>query len=276
MLEQFGFIAKRDFSGMRYYYNMAAKNISETYRASVTTILGRVMPKGVALESWFKDKGHFSNIVRDTASVMGTVVHQCIEDLLRGIKIDEQYILACIDRMERKAWVLQMTKHEFVYKVRRYMESYMAFWDEYNPTIMGNELPLWHWDIGWAGQTDQLYAIQDKKGNNIITLIDNKTGSQNENHFIQQSAYKILLEKMYDVKIDKIGVLYVRESYRDKPTFTLKVKDANYGEEMWNAVYEMFLQQHHGNPTPKTKHQPRKEFKIDLSTHIQNKETNNE
>ena len=81
---------------------------------------------------------------------------------------------------------------------------------------------------------------------------------------------------MYDIKIDKIGVLYVRETYRDKPTHTLKVKDGDYGVDKWMAVYEMFLQQHGGNPTPKKKHQPRKEFKIDLSTHIINKETNNE
>ena len=153
------------------------------------------------------------------------------------------------------------------------MESYMSFYDKYQPKVVGNELPLWHWEIGWAGQTDQLYAIKNKKGHYVPALVDNKTGSQQpEKHLLQQTAYKILLEKMYEIDDIEIGILYVRESYRDKPTHTLKMGKPNI--DYWMSVWNLFCQIKGGDtPMPKMKAQPRETF--DLNPQPQPKEITN-
>ena len=265
-IESLDYIHKKSLNGLRWYYNIASKVIEESFRPSVTSIIGRAIPKGPALETWMKNMGHFSDVVRDTSAVIGTMVHMCIEDLLRGIKIDEQYMRDIIGRYPRRIWVMKMDEEELMYKLRRYMESYMSFYDKYQPTIIGNELKLWDWDIGWGGQTDQLYMIKNKAGHNKPVLIDNKTGSQQtEKHLLQQTAYKILLEKMYGIEDLEIGILYVRESYRKDPTHTLKIgkPDVDY----WNDVYAMFCRMMGDDdmPKPKVKPQPRKEFFLNLN-----------
>lgn len=268
-IESLSYIDKKTINGLRWYYNTAARDIENTYRPSVTSVIGMALPKGPALETWMKNMGHFSDVVRDTSAVIGTMVHMCIEDLLRGVKIDTQYMRDLIGRYPRRIWSLKMDEGELMYKLRRYMESYMSFYDKYEPTVIGNELKLWNWDIGWGGQTDQLYMIKNKSGHNQPVLIDNKTGSQQtEKHLLQQTAYKILLEEMYGIEDLQIGILYVRESYRTDPTHTLKIGKAD--EDYWRDVFTMFCRMMGDDeiPKPKIKPQPRKEFILEI-----NKET---
>ena len=167
------------------------------------------------------------------------------------------------------------------------MESYSSFYDEYLPVVIGNEIPLWHPQIGWAGQTDQLYIMKSSRGKDIICLVDNKTGTQKDDHFIQQAAYAILLKNIYNITVDKIGVLYIRENYRTNPTHTLKLKPFSLVSEEdlsmefnipytihkekkycyeWYGYYNSFRRKidcgEDGFPKPTHKPQPREVFTL--------------
>ena len=113
--------------------------------------------------------------------------------------------------------------------------EFVQFWNQLSPKEhpifpLTIECPLFHPEIPFAGTIDFAGKIWSKKDNcykNI--LIDWKTGKEWASYKYQLPAYKLLFEKLFDLKIDIMWDVYFGE-YRgntipiinDKPKYKIK------------------------------------------------------
>lgn len=169
-----------EFLDQRFY-----KNTDGNYYPSVTTILD-AYPKGKRFEQWLKDMGNEADDVVERAAKQGTNVHEAIEALLKGEKI------------EWKDYTLDEWK-----MILRFEE----FYNSSNMLIIAAEVNIVSTTIGVGGTIDIVCKINGERW-----LIDTKTsGDIYDNHFVQLATYAMMWNEKYpDERIDRIGCLHLR------------------------------------------------------------------
>ncbi len=222
-------IKTKMMNGHRWYYD--SSNPEPTYRMSMTSGLNVAYPKGPGLFEWGVKSGYWHKMLSDTAIVPGNLVHDAIDLLFQGQTIDDVWFEIALMEQEKIGWRLESNKTTIINSCLRYMESFFAWYDKFQPVCIGSEFKLYNEEHLFAGRTDQLYKITDEKtGETEIVLVDNKTGTAHDYHWIQGLGYAHIYNTYYapeEYKCTKVGVLYLKKDYRKKPNYSFKMIDAN-------------------------------------------------
>tara|TARA_R100001129_G_scaffold148822_1_gene110533 strand:- start:347 stop:1174 length:828 start_codon:yes stop_codon:yes gene_type:complete len=246
-------------NGVRWYYNKL--DAEPTYRMSMTSGLGKGYAKTNQFFEWGVKMGHWYRVVRDKAGTYGTIVHDAIDLMLQGEDVDETWIRLTLLESSNQLWRLEDSLKQAVMKIQKYLESFMAFWDEHQPQILASEFPLYHPEHLFAGRTDQLYEMTHRKKKCMI-LVDNKTGMPHESHLIQCLGYAYIYNNYYagdGPKIEKVATLYLKDSFIKKPGFSFKC--IKYDESRYMNFVDYFVTEY-GVPELKFGFKPRKVFSL--------------
>jgi hypothetical protein len=153
------------------------------------------MPKNKFFETWLKDVGHNSDIIMRKAADEGTQVHDAVERYLLGEKItliDDRGF----SQYSMFVWQMILKFHEF--------------WVTYKPTLIESEIHLFSDIYTYAGTCDLVLEI-----NGVKWLLDIKTSnSLHTSHDLQLSAYAQAWNELYEEKIEKIGIIWLKSSKR--------------------------------------------------------------
>lgn len=217
----------------RYYYR------NEKYYPSVTSIL-QYMPKGKFFENWLKDVGHNADIIARKAADEGTQVHDAIERYLKGEKIqflnEDGYSRYSLD-----VWKMILKFHEF--------------WTNYQPTLIESEIHLYSDLYTYAGTCDLVVEINGEKW-----LLDIKTSnSLHVSQDLQLSAYAQAWNELFEEKIERIGIIWLKSSKRGEDKKNNKIQGKGWeiyesdktieeNFKIFQYVHELYKLEH---PAPK-------------------------
>lgn len=172
----------------RYYVR------DDKYYPSVTSIL-QYFPKNKFFETWLKDVGHNADIIARKAADEGTQVHDAIERYLLGEKI---------------SWMDDNGYSKYSLEIWKMILKFHDFWSTYKPTLIESEIHLFSDKYIYAGTCDLVIEI-----NGVKWLLDIKTSnSLYVSYDLQLSAYAQAWNELYEEKIDKIGILWLKSSKR--------------------------------------------------------------
>lgn len=209
------------------------------YYPSVTSIL-QYMPKGKFFETWLKDVGHNADIIARKAADEGTQVHDAIERYLQGEKI---------------TWMDENGYSKYSLDIWKMVLKFHEFWSKYKPTLIESEIHLFSDKYVYAGTCDLVIEIDGKKW-----LLDIKTSnSLHTSYDLQLSAYAQAWNELYEEKIDKIGILWLKSSKRGEDKKGEKIQGKGWeiyesertvGEnlKLFEYIHELYKLEH---PDPK-------------------------
>ena len=123
-------------------------------------------------------------------------------------------------------------------EISKRLLGFEKFWEEKKPMLLASEIQLFHEKFPFCGTADLICWIpKGKKGN--IWLIDYKTGNPYKTHEIQLSCYAMIWNEIFEShKIDKVGCLYLKDSWRKAPTYTLKEYKIDF--DLVRVTYELW------------------------------------
>ena len=177
---------------------------NEEYYPSVTSIL-QYMPKNKFFETWLKDVGHNADIIMRKAGKEGTQVHEAIENYLLGEKIT---------MLNEQGYSNYST---FVWKM---ILKFHDFWSKYKPTLLETEIHLYSDKYKFAGTCDIIVEIEGERW-----LLDIKTSnSLHTSHELQLAAYTEAWNELYEEKIDRIGIIWLKSSKRKEDKTGKKIQ----------------------------------------------------
>ena len=185
------------------------------------------------LSEWKMIHGYWSRIIGPASATVGTVTHDAVDLMNRwkieGLKgkkyeITTDWILKELETKQDIRWRLEYPNFwDAVEVIKKMIMGYQAWYNEHKPKLLYSEIMMWHPDIPYAGTADLVLEMEYRK-RPMLMLADLKTGNEQEKHFEQCMAYAILLEKIFNVKVGALGVLYSNGKWRDVPKAKMKVK----------------------------------------------------
>ena len=207
-------------SGGRYYGPQdmdILKSHEKPLKPSWTNV--QSVESSPGLSDWKMNNGRWATIDGPTSAIIGTVTHNGADLMNKGKTINTDWILNELETNDDIRWKLVYpSKWSAVEIIKKQLWSYMLWYEEHKPSILATEIMMWHPDVPYAGTADLVLQIYNKRQDqDILMLADLKTGAENEKHFVQCMAYAILLEKIYQVKVSALGVLYCQGKWRDEP-----------------------------------------------------------
>jgi hypothetical protein len=174
--------------------------------------------------------------LRDDAAARGTAVHEAIESLL--------------ERKEVKA------ETEFI---KKSLMSFEKWYYEIKPSVICQEIFLYHKDMPWAGTPDIIAEIDGS-----LSIVDIKTGDYRKSHELQQLMYMDLWNKIFpDCPIVNIYGLYTKGKWIKEPNYGFRKFDTK--TKIHHRVYDLwcFLNFPYGKPKPKYKAKLKGVFKLE-------------
>lgn len=161
---------------------------------SVTTVLGKIPSKRVALADWRKRVGEAeASVVGAKATRRGSIIHDALEKYVYN---DPTYL-----------------DHVFSYD-RAAINKFIKILDENVTTVYGVEHMLYSKEMQLAGTADLICKFAGKN-----TIVDYKTSkhfkkeSDITDYFLQATAYGLMVREQFDLEIKQICVLlYVDHS----------------------------------------------------------------
>lgn len=197
------------------------------FKPSVTTIINQAVPKG----PWFMKAiqnapGHAPALIEwRKLATDGTMVHALVSQMIRGLTID--LVTPWLDD-ETGEYIPIGARH-----VKRLI-GFKHWWDKYKPKVLASEIMLYHPDIAWAGTADLICEIGGK-----TWLIDVKTGKENYPDMMRQlTAYRILAETCFDMKIECVSPLLLPDGWRKiDGSYTFYAKKYQPDEDAWHRTF---------------------------------------
>lgn len=189
------------------------------YYPSVTSILS-AMPADPFFLAWMQDVGKNADIIRDKAAREGTQVHEGIEKLIKGEKLD---------------WVDEYGNAKYNLQVWKMLLKFQDFYNLVKPVPLASEMFLYSDRYQYAGTTDFLCKVGNEEYSETW-LIDFKSSNHvGLSYNLQLSAYGKALEEQKGIKADRHGVLWFKASTRSQK-FDLK-KGICQGEG-WQLIFD--------------------------------------
>jgi ATP-dependent exoDNAse (exonuclease V) beta subunit len=185
---------------------------------SVTTVLSSLNKEGIM--KWRKRVGEKeANKITTRAANRGTKVHNLCEKLLRNEKIDLS------KEMPISTLLFGQLK---------------PFLEQNIDEVLGIEIPLYSYKLKSAGTCDLICKL-----NNVNTILDFKTSLRPKKeewittYFYQTTAYAIMAEELYDIKIPNICIAIAVEDDH----LQIFTKDSNiYRSEVTEIFRNYFLE----------------------------------
>tara|TARA_E500000305_G_C4026489_1_gene242116 strand:- start:4330 stop:4785 length:456 start_codon:yes stop_codon:yes gene_type:complete len=137
----------------------------------------------------------------------------------------------------------------------------MQYYEDNKPLLLECEYQMYSESLGFAGTADEVCEIGSLAQR---TILDIKTGSQQDSHMIQGNAYAMLWNELNpDYKVDHIAVLYLKDSFKLKPTYSLKIEQVK--PQMWIDILKIYQNKYmtkDGGYKQKAKWNPRVQFNL--------------
>lgn len=205
------------------------------FKPSMTTILN-VISKGIGYMKWLANSISWEEAMRYSKerADSGSRTHTDIAHLILGGEFKT------IGREEEE--------------IKR-VQEFVQFWQQYKPFPVTVECPVWVDDIPFSGTVDFIGKIKNKKGKEEIWLIDWKTGEIWSDYKYQISGYKYLVEKAFNLKINKCALIQLKGSHRgtctvnDKPKYKIVPIEPLPYQTIIN-IYELWFREER-EPQPK-------------------------
>tara|TARA_R110000765_G_scaffold256269_1_gene356768 strand:+ start:1297 stop:2034 length:738 start_codon:yes stop_codon:yes gene_type:complete len=220
----------RHDSGARWY---APRDVN-TWKPSVTTIIGGTISKGLGFDKWLGNHPSYKIACeeRDEAATRGTTVHNLAEQYMLGETVTSDNDEIC-----------------------KHLMSFEKFWLDNEVQLIETELFMWHKDVPWAGTCDIIAKIGGK-----YCIIDIKTGNYYKSHEIQLNMYAELLSKIVDEPVDTLAGLYTKGKWIREPNY--QFKKFKFNLEVALSVYNVWEFLMGGKPYPKAKLNIKSKFQI--------------
>lgn len=168
-----------DDENSRFYQGVTKEEgeILWTY-PSVTHVLGSVYPMDDYLLKWIRTNGLSGQMEFEKAGKIGTQIHTVIESLLAGTPVRTEGLS---------------------FKVKKCVQSFLDWFEEYKPTIIDTEQIVVDHDLGVAGTRDFKCGLDYKEltptgkvknhYEGVYTIDWKSSMSIHEQHYIQNSQY---------------------------------------------------------------------------------------
>lgn len=195
-----------EINNTRYY------QIDGQIKISVTKMLN-IISKGYGFHRWLGNSKSYDDAMayaREKAS-LGTDVHDSIESLFKGKVVKPSNI-----------------------ELEKRLESFMGWYEEYQPIPLLIEERLAHPDYPYGGTLDFMGIINGK-----IVIGDWKTGNVYKPHFIQLSCYAYLVEAIYGIKPQELWIQQFKD-YKTRGYYPKPKKAEIVPIEVINNVYGMW------------------------------------
>ena len=204
------------------------KRDEDRYYPSVTTILQH-MPKNRFFENWLKEVGYNADIILKKAGREGTAVHDGIEKLLNGEKLE---------------WIDNYGNAAYNENVWGMILKFKEFWEMVDPELIAVEKFVYSDKYEYAGTADLVCKIKGK-----VWLIDFKTSnSLHRSYNLQLASYAKAWEEIHDQKIDRTGILWLKAHTRTSNKKKLQGKgwqlkqidDIDKNFELFQMIYKLY------------------------------------
>ena len=256
-------VENNDLANGRWYHEIGNSNVDE-WVPSVTTILS-VLRKGHGFNIWNRNYGHLAPLHRDLAAIRGSIVHYYFKVLVEGETVTAEEIWNHIQMEPDQSWKTLTTQKTLLYQILRYLESFVAFWNEKEPEPVACEYPVLTPTYG--GRLDLIVEFKKAKNSKKKSrcLMDLKTGGSYFSHALQNSAYKHAWEEEHpDMPIHYMAGIYVTSEYRKHPTYKIGWQKDMFDifkatEKVW---YAYNASARDGKVTPRLSQKPRNEFNL--------------
>jgi hypothetical protein len=257
-------VLHRDLVNGRWYFPDKYKEDTSKWCPSVTTILNVLSKPG--LDDWKTKMGQYHKIYSSALAFRGTIVHHFCERLVYGDKVTKDDINLYIYNSNEHRWKMEFTQDQLNYSCRQMIKGFVKFWEEKNPTALAVEYPLYHESIPYAGRGDLVLELNDKKGVKIRVLMDIKTGFENPQYTLQNSAYKKIWDTLFPREtITHVGNLYLNDRFRtERGVYKVKITKPNI--EAFEDCYDLWkwnnTPMNKTHPIPKLKNPPPELFEL--------------
>jgi hypothetical protein len=188
------------------------------WKPSITTVLGLVLNKGIAFETWLGNQPSYKIACqeRDEAAARGTDVHKACEDLLNGETIDG-------------------TDSKWGDEFNKRLMSFELWVKNTKPNIVALEYSMYSNNVPFSGTCDIVADIPDKG----LSIIDIKTGQSNESHGLQLSGYKLLWDELFpEYPIQHLYGLYLKGGWITK--IEPQLKEYKFEPNILVNIMELF------------------------------------
>lgn len=205
-------IERVEIDGTRFY-----KTPHGNHYPSVTTVLSSASKSGII--EWRKNVGEEkAQKILTQASNRGTATHSICENYLYN---EQDYIKGA------------MPSNVALFKqIQPYLDNYIG-------KIYGIEIPLYSDKLKSAGTCDLFCQLHG-----INAIVDFKTSTRPkeekyiENYFFQATAYAIMVEEIYNIKVPSLGILIAVE----EGDFQFFIKQtASYREQVINFFNNYYI-----------------------------------
>ncbi len=234
----------RWYTPLESYWEEHFPDTPKIYKRSSTTIENAI-DKGIGFYKWLGNSSSYDSAMEyaNERALIGTIVHDYCERLLRGIKLDFK---------EQTKWHNKETDE--LIPINREIVKYMCSFDQFcidvqvNGEFTTEALEICMFDLAtdnegnqihpWAGTADWVVKIINKKGVEERWMVDFKTGNAYNTHQLQLTSYKILWESLFpEHPIDGIACLYLKSGWRKKANYTFK--KYKFDPKTWNKVVDV-------------------------------------
>lgn len=193
---------------------------------SITTVLSILSREGIA--KWRKKVGEEeANRISRVASTRGTAVHECMEDYINNVPLEE---------LKKK--YLPNIIHDFS-SIANIVASRIG-------KVYAQEAPLYSNHLGVAGRVDCVAEFDGK-----LSIIDFKTSRKAKktewitNYFMQESAYAIMWEERTGIPITQLVTIIAVDDdfpqvfieHRDNWVRPLRETIAKYNDENSGSLF---------------------------------------
>lgn len=186
-------------------------------------------------------------------TVFGTHVHAGCESFLNSRTMNVQDVLDAISATwDERSF---SNKDTWVEQARGILEEVPGWMDEAFPgwSLLGAEQLLYegldhvgHPDVSWKGYVDAAIMHKDKRGKDIVRIMDWKTTAwgwrqdklRDFKTNAQAAAYKIFWSRKYDVAMKDIRANFVLLKREGKPGARCQLIDVSVGEKTETRVNE--------------------------------------
>lgn len=240
-------IKRLDAVNGRHYYNM--NDEIPDPKPSVTTVIDSIS-KGYAFAKWLGDSLSYKHAMQyaNLKAAIGTVVHAMAEYQLRY----PDAVMSIEEFINPKSDLYVDTGVRFTSEdkdsISKCLMGLFQFIKDNEIVVEALEIQMWHKDVPFSGTCDlvckgKIKSIGGRKkapnpDKTYRYLIDFKTGNDYKTHQLQLIFYKILFQKIYKKRINKIATLYIKDTWNKKPTYTLKEYD--YDPKLAKTVVDLY------------------------------------